>query len=413
MRAWTIEPRDATFSVLPPVSPAGTLPPSGLPAMPVRPFDGARRALLVLVAALVSACAAAVPDVPQPLTERAYVWQRVWTPAVHEAVAGHDLDDLGVLTHEVSWVGHEPRIVGVRTPDLDASVVRAVRVAVPPEGVDLPTALAPVLDALCPVATVHLDLDLPTRRLPEYAAWLDRLRPRCDVRITALPTWLDSPDFAAVARTGFVLQVHWFDPRDPSGPLLKDDALQAIHRAGALGVPFEVALPAYGHRVWLRDGRVVRLDSEVHAKPPPGASPLHVLADPERVATLLASLRADPPPTLRGIWWFRLPTRQDDLGWSAATLSAVRHGDALVHDLQLQSGPVGDRTDLCLHNAGNVFAWPAPIPVERGHVGGGRQGWTFSLARGSLLPPPLSPPLQPGETRCVGWTRSMLVTHAP
>lgn len=343
------------------------------------------------------------------LSEHAYVWQRAWTPAVHEAVAMHDFDGLGALSHEVSWHDGQARIHRVGLVDFEG--VRVVRVAVPPEGVDLPTVLDPVFDGVCADGPIHLDLDMPSRRLSEYADWVDRLSERCELRITALPTWLDEPSFVELGRQGFVLQVHWFDPARPRGPLLQSDAREAIEKAGALGIPFEVALPAYGHRIWLRHGELVGLESEAARTPPSGATSELVMADPVAVSSLLRSLREAHPPSLKGLWWFRLPTARDRLAWSPRTLGAVRAGESLVARVETvwTSESTGERT-LCLHNAGTVPWLPEAVPVP-GPLAGGRLGWSFSPARHALLPPPASRPLQPGDERCIGWSRP-LVNHA-
>jgi len=369
--------------------------------------------VLALSATALAGCVSLDPPTSTaPLVHRAYVWQRAWTPAVQQAVHDHDLDGLGILTHEVRWHGLRPQVATVALPELPAlhapDLVRVIRVAVPPEGVDLPHALAPILEPACARGVVHLDMDLPTGRLPEYAAWLERLRPTCDLRITALPTWLEAPAFTRVARGGFVLQVHWLDPADPTGPLLHPHALPAIQRAARLGEPFQVALPAYGHRVWMHGDQVVDVHSEDVGAGPVGAVPRVVMADPHRVAGLLDALLEYHPAALTGVWWFRLPTDQDELAWSAATLTAVRTGAPLHHDVQVQrrSQPDGS-TALCLHNRGTLAALPEPVPIATG-LAGGRAGWRFSPARTALVPPPGAPPLQPGRTRCVGWSRPLV-----
>ncbi|MGH7939226.1 MAG: DUF3142 domain-containing protein, partial [Bryobacteraceae bacterium] len=59
----------------------------------------------------------------------------------------------------------------------------------------------------------QLDYDCAQRNLGAYRAWLQQLRSAIQPArfvITALPSWLDEPEFATLARgvDGYVLQVH-------------------------------------------------------------------------------------------------------------------------------------------------------------------------------------------------------------
>jgi len=362
-----------------------------------------------LLAALSIACA--VPTSTEPLTHEAYVWQRVWTPAVHEAVAETDMEGLAALGAEVSWVDGEPEVFRVALPDVVEGV--AIRIAVPPEDVDVGVALSPLVAELStayPEAEMQLDMDLPTRRLSSYAGWIHALKAESSgpVVFTALPTWLGSRAFTNAARAsdGFVLQVHWFDPTDPLGPLLQDDAAAAVRRAARLGVPFRVALPAYAHRVWLRGDELVGIAGEQEVDPPAGATAHTVMADPERVAALLSGWQLEHPRALTGVFWFRLPTSQDTLVWHRETLAAVRDGEPLV------SGAVTDfeATDsgarnVCIRSNGSLPWTPVALSVSDASVAGGRLGWIWSPAARSFLPPAHAPTLPPGERSCVGWIR--------
>ena len=343
--------------------------------------------------------ACATPSTTTPLTHEAFVWQRVWTPPVREAVANHTLDGLVPLVGEVQWSDDRPHWTGTDAPPGQREV--ALRVAVPPAHVPL-TALDPMIARVRrdhPDAALQLDLDLPTRRLDEYARWLSI---HDDIIVTALPTWLDSRDFRALTRAaaGFVLQVHWVDPADPHGPLLRPDAVETVNRAAAYGRPFRVALPTYGHRVWMAGDRLIRLDSE-DGEPIPGARPHVVLADPVAVDAVLDHWRHRHPEALTGVVWFRLPTDQDNLSWPTTTLEAVRSDQVAEPELRIErQGSAGET--VCLHNEGNAPWLPTPIPTAGSMYSYGREGWSWSLAYQALIPPPGGFPLLPGRSTCIG-----------
>jgi hypothetical protein len=347
----------------------------------------------------------------KPLTHQAYVWQRAWTPAVHNAVASHELDGLVLLAAEVSWNNGKAVIDRTGAPKMPAGL--AVRIAAPPEHVDVASALSPLLRELSaahPGVEIQLDMDLPTRQLPSYSQWIRDLRPITTnpLVVTALPTWLDSWAFADLARAsdGFVLQVHWLDPNHPLGPLLQANAAQSVRRAASLGVPFRVALPAYGHDVWIAGDRVIGITSEDAAQSTSGATRNRVMADPLAVSTLLDTWRTSHPKALTGVLWFRLPTAQDQLAWSPITLSAVRRGEPLTSRHQTSIDPRPDAPDdLCVHSTGTLPWTPTPLSLPKVTMAGGRRGWRWSPARRALLPPPHVTPIQPGERRCVGWVR--------
>ncbi|MFK7927479.1 MAG: DUF3142 domain-containing protein [Myxococcota bacterium] len=362
--------------------------------------------LTLLAAVLCAACSA--PTSTTPLTHEAYVWQRQWTPAVQEAAASFDGDGLTALAAEVRWDGDTPMIAWVDPQVLTSG--RAVRVRVPPEGVDVVEALGPVLTAVsdaAPGTEIHLDMDLPSRRLGNYTAWITELKGKVSgpLVITALPTWLDHAEFAhlVAAADGVVLQVHWLDPEDPTGPLLSPSAERYVEKMAAFNVPFRVALPAYGHRIWTRDGRLVGVGSEGDSRPP-DVEETRVMADPHAVSALLETWRVRHPAALTGVVWFRLPTSQDQMAWPSQTLTAVREGRELVSTVQTERvlGESGAH-QICLRNSGTLSWTPTVVPVPDARLGGGRPGWQWSPALGGLRPQGGVPPLLPDETRCIGW----------
>ncbi|MCW2238030.1 DUF3142 domain-containing protein [Azospirillum canadense] len=362
-----------------------------------------------------------------PLPQDAYVWQRRWTPALGEALrqssdmigrwrvlaaerggAGgitRTAPDWVALAHSGRPVVLVVRIDGSAPPPIDpaflAEVGRAVETAAG-QGVD--------------VAGIEIDHDCATARLDGYALFLEALRrhlpPGLPLSITALPTWLPSPLFGAVVGRvdEIVLQVHavrnprfgLFDPR------LARDWLDRLARR--TNKPFRVALPAYGVRVrWGADGRLAGVEGEMPTLAGEGPAD-ELAADPAEVAALLRGLERDPPPGLRGVVWFRLPTAEDGRAWSLATWRAVVRGAPLRTALSVEARDAGTPglRDLVLVNAGAIDAeLPRTVLLEAGcapadGVGGyalRQEGARPALARvqGGML--------RGGQARVIGWMR--------
>lgn len=224
---------------------------------------------------------------------------------------------------------------------------------------------------------VEVDHDSATARLAGYARFLRTLRsalaPGTMMSITALPTWMGSPDFALMAETAdlLILQVHSIDdPRvglfDPRRAERWVDALARRTRR-----PFLVALPAYGARVAASaTGKLLAVSAEMHALD--GEAGSEVAASPKAIRSFLEAMRRDAPDTFRGIVWFRLPTADDRRALSAATLRAVITGQALVPRIEVVSRPgwALGTSDIVLLNQGDIDGrLPAsvrlPIGCER------------------------------------------------
>jgi hypothetical protein len=225
------------------------------------------------------------------MSQDAYVWQRVWTPEVVEAVDGSTFDSLALLGAERTW-GQPTFFVDLGTLPEGTSLV--LRAGAPPSGFDpvpdLLGDLRAVVTAHPEVSSLELDMDLPSARLPEYAGWLARLQEGLEVPlgVTALPTWIDQPGFTELAaRTqGLTLQLHWLDPNDP-GHLTSPDAAVHVQRMGELEQAFRVALPTYGYQLHLDEGGgLVGVVAEQDL--PAGARTRELMADPTRIAPLIA-----------------------------------------------------------------------------------------------------------------------------
>ena len=170
--------------------------------------------LVAVAAGLLLLWPGSVPTTSGPLRHEAYLWQRVWTREMTDRV----VEATGLLA------------------DAAAAVIRNARAG----GLS--------------VEELQLDFDCPESKLDGYRAWVVAIRQRLGglpFAITALPSWLDSPQFAPLARASgaFVLQVHALErPQSLQHiPPLCDPrrARRWVERAAKVDVPFRVALPTY------------------------------------------------------------------------------------------------------------------------------------------------------------------------
>ena len=358
-----------------------------------------------------------------PLPQDAYVWQQAWTPAVQEAAHTHPFRDLVVLGGTLDW---EVGLQLFERPALPPESALALRVEVPPPGKDplpaLQNALAKLALAYPQAPYLQLDMDLPTRRLGEYVQWMKALKQAGlpPLRITALPTWMDDPAFADLAHAAphYVLQLHWFDPEDPTH-LLDPEALAHIEQAADLGVPFSAALPSYSYTLLFdADSQRVAVTAEQGRVAPIGASaePLRteqLRADPAAVAQVVAALNQAHPTELEALVWFRLPTSQDHNSWSMETLTRVAAGVTPAAQAELQVQATGEQLwQIRLHNSGtDTLTLPElhwqQTPTFWDALGSYHRETGHLNAEGSLAP---------GESQVVAWARSptaptLLVSH--
>jgi len=362
------------------------------------------------------------------------VWQRVWTDAVRDAVT------------QSSGTFRAYRVQGLvvdRTPSalpLDGlatvrPVVLVARIEVTPRGsgeagrdragpaVDdlaVREGLVTQVEALrargLTVRGIEIDHDCPTSRLGAYAAALRQLRAGLpedlELSATALPTWTTDERALVELRKSVdhtVLQLHAIDDArtDGVGLFEPERAVERARRYAALhDAPFYVALPAYG----------VGLDQSgrIHAERSPvdGAAVVRELrVDPHQVARALGELAERRPSGLRGVVWFRLPTRDDVRAWSWSTLSHVIAGRPLVARIEVRL--VRDDDDRQLFDVVAVNpsetggAAPAsvtvagPCSIADGVGGYARRrapgGWTFERSPAAFL--------APDEALSIGWVR--------
>ncbi len=314
------------------------------------------RKFLLLAAALLLGSCSQQKKASSPLAHDAYVWQRLWSPSVADTIAEHatNFTALVVLHAEVTWRDGKPSVT--RVP-LDFEVLRrakcriglALRIGAfggPFQAADersrfLISSARSLLDAArtnqLSVSELQLDFDCAESKLDGYQVWVaavrDAVRP-APLTITALPSWLKHSSFKRLvaATDGYVLQVHSLErPKTPDSPFALCDpqlAVQAVQRAGRLGVPFRVALPTYGYLLAFEPGgKFIGLSAEGPLRKwPEGSTLREVRAQPASVAGCVRTWSRERPEALRGIIWYRLPVAGDRLNWSWPTLASVMAG---------------------------------------------------------------------------------------
>jgi hypothetical protein len=340
------------------------------------------------------------------LPHDAYIWQRQWTPAVAAAVE-QSADLIGAWRVLAARSDEHGRLrpVAIDWQVLERSA-RPVVVVVRIEGqlaqwdeAQLLADVRAVLDEerrdVAPVAGIEIDYDCGTARLLAYAHFLTKLRAGLvngmRLSITALPAWLLSRDLDAVVASAdeIVLQVHAV--RDPRAGLF--DAGLGLQWAKSFArrttKPFRVALPNYGSRmIWREDGSLLAVESET-PRLTGGASAAELTVTPTEVAALLRGLERDPPATLAGIVWFRLPTAEDKRAWSLDTWRAVISGEDLeahIETVVRESATPGMR-DIVLLNRGAVDAeTPPAITLPRAcTIADGVNGYVIAHAASGLV----------------------------
>ncbi|MBI1318831.1 MAG: DUF3142 domain-containing protein [Candidatus Hydrogenedens sp.] len=316
----------------------------------------------------------------------AYIWQQVWTPAVSDAVRESRplVDGFMVLAADVSF-DQEPAAVQIPSTDwqllssMDVPVIAVVRLGsefIHHVQADADKALAWLdgvgAEACAPARAsgavlqgLQFDFDCPTEHLDAYAKLLSAFRkshPDTNLSITTLPDWLGRRDFDALLRSvdSYVLQAHGLErPRHVSDPMVlcdPEEALQWIHRASRHQVPFQVALPTYGYRMFFHaDGAFAGLSAEGAPAKRIGAIDRELRSDPVVISALAAALRKEPPGYLKGITWFRLPVDDDTLNWNLPTWKRVLQGEPVAHQLAVQlEWPQPRLIEIYLNNGGET-----------------------------------------------------------
>lgn len=282
-------------------------------------------------------------------------------------------------------------------------------------------ALAAPLAEIAASSRLQLDFDCPTGKLQHYSRLLTQVRaalPAVELSITALPDWLGNPDFVSIAKQVdfYVLQVHGLTQPatlDDSAPIF-DPARAARHvaEAAAIGMPFHVALPTYGHRQWFRpDGTFVGISAEIPANLSASA---HIVreerADPAEVAAFVRMLRGRRTASLRGLFWFRMPAAGDELNCCMDTFRHVAAGEDPPETLRAELRVTEPGlVSVHLHNAPD-HDYRGRAEVRLNHTPGGRvlgeglRGFTMEQRGGEVILTGRGP--VPGDSMEIGWIRS-------
>lgn len=326
---------------------------------------------------------------PPPRGEAVYVWQSAWKPEVRAAVSQAQADGLGVYALHAEITSS---IREIAVPDIGphGAVVRVHDLG----RLDEARAVLAALAARPDVEEVQLDADVPTMRLPEYAAWLATVDVPVPLSITGLPDWLGSPALPDVLAQvdGWTIQLHAPVRRVDAALLLDAD----LERVSALDSPFRVALPTYGVGL-AQDGEGVT--TGVVGEGVRFAGP-EVWADPAAVAAVVRSLPEDKH--FLGVTWFRLPVDGDRWTWSRATWDAVRAGRVPSAALAVEQAGV----DLRVRNTGDADAPALPIRLSGDIEAFDAVGdWRAQrVADGVRFDPPVRR-VPAGASRPVGWAR--------
>jgi hypothetical protein len=334
--------------------------------------------LIVLLAAMGLLNGCERQDAP-PLDQQLYVWQRQWTPA-HEAALKESRADFSTLRvlalqafPQAGW--SRARIDPALLKDDGRPLIAVVRLDGQLKSLDQHEVSEQILRMLdewqgkgLKLSGVEIDHDAGNARLPAYREFLLHLRSvlpaSLPLSITALPSWLDSPELPALLSTvdSSVLQVHAVS--DPRSGLFDPDQSKKWAKAWSriTSKPFYLALPVYGVALLSGDNGTPLVESEVALER--GGTRRELLAEPQQLNQLGRQLRHDPPAHLAGLVWFRLPLANDRRAWSLTTLRAVARGDALDSRLTLKLSAKEGLYDISLGNQGNLdTAWPERLTL--------------------------------------------------
>ena len=387
----------------------------------------------------------------EPLSHRAYVWQRVQNaPEVSAAINSVPdfVDGLLPLVAEMHFRNGPENPPEIVRPTLavvsfrtraetkiahDAAVIRigtsAAGTGWNPESCQLVSDLARefLASRIWVPEEIQIDYDCPQKKLADYTRLIAHLRDQFPIEklsFTALPSWLKEPEFPRLAgiADSYVLQVHSLqlpDSPDQRVELINFDlARDAISLAGRIGRNFEVALPTYScFVIFEADGnRVFDVVSEdLPRQWPRNTGPIRLGRTDSALSSLLVSdLQRSHPRVLSGIIWYRLPVESDVMNWNRTVWEKVARGKRPISKIEIESiRPEGRpmRTELFLKNTGET-AVALPEIIRLKIEGSGEyqfDGGRLYLGKGDplefhLIQSKIDPlPLPAGKSVKVGW----------
>ncbi len=403
-----------------------------------QPFHTLSRAAALLLSCL-AACHESTPSGPLP--QRAYVWQREWTPAVSAAViqASPKLAGLVIFGADISWRDGKPKTLRCAIDwktlrDLHKPVGIAMRIApwrgpfdnelVTHEIVSQSLALlqrAKQEQVEC--NEFQIDFDCAQKKLDGYSLWLKALREAVKPTrfvITTLPAWLDEPAFSRMLAQvdGWVLQVHSAMPEKADARVSACDPERArkwVAKAEKLRKPFEVALSTYSAQAGYNEqGKLLGLALDgIQPAWPAGTRIMQFDSDADELAKLVGEWQAWHPTGMQGILWYRLPVTTDQRNWRWPTFAAVIEGRFPTHHLTVRTEG-GNPVDLSVVNDGEadesldhaevISTWPGPAPEAAEAL----PGWTVSLDANQarfVHAKEQTRRLPPGARQNIGWLR--------
>jgi hypothetical protein len=309
-----------------------------------------------------------------PFEQDAYIWQRQWTPALRDAMQQSSpyIKKWRILVAEVTASG-KMKTFPINWAALSLSKKKGVLVVRingqltswnPEKTTHDIAALLKKFAAITPlIAGIEIDHDCATAKLQGYMSFLKKIRALDSLNnktlsITVLPSWLNSPQLVpllSLSNTA-VLQVHSIS--DPKKGLINiQDVKKWLQAFDALTpVPFYVALPTYSSVVaWNNNGKIIGIESEVPRSFSRKNSQT-IIANPLLVSQLVRALKQTPYQHLKGISWFRLPTKNDRRAWSMATWLAIIKGKKIATQLEgfVINGYSPKAYDIQVMNTGDI-----------------------------------------------------------
>jgi hypothetical protein len=385
----------------------------------------ATRAFGLSAAALAATlCGCAPPDARWE--QDVYVWQRVWTQSVSDAVRETSpfVDRFRVLSAQ--WRANDVALVVDLRPDADlfrgAEVVPVVRLdgsrlSVQPKDVAaaLSAQVQKIRAAGARVTAVEIDHDTATAAVGDYAAWLGKLRgelPRdLELWITALPDWRHSPNIEGLLDRAdrYTLQVHAVI--GTGSDLMNGEAAERWVRTFSQlsETPFHVALPTYQLRAGMSAAGDIRFLEAEAPLPARAAQEKRLFVAPAELIEWQRRLKEDRPQRLEGIAWYRLPIEGDRSVISTATFQAMLEGrpPETAFVLTLDQVREGSSTfDIAIVNRGiHDGAWPGKIDVPQGCRIGETANGFVAERRDNAIRHPAPGLLKTGEAIAAGYLR--------
>lgn len=347
-----------------------------------------------------------------------YVWQRVWTIDVHNALIDSQADFGEVHYLAGQWGQHWAwsKTDGAVIASLGGRAIPVFRLD-GRDNLQSPDVMTGIVEyvAHSRAKRIELDYDCPDSRLPAYRQFIGVLRQRLAagtlISITALPDWLNSSSLRPLLQEAdsSILQVHGVQA--PSRPLFDPRRASMWIKAWARETtrPFRVALPTYGIRLhWTGEGVMVEAERSLAM-----GEGMPIVVDPAALATWLPTQPSYP--NFQGYIWFRLPLAHDHASWSLPTLRAVMQGHYHVPPPRVVlKVVVPGHFDVVLHNpAGVDIMLPSRIFLPGCHSGDGSNRYReIENIHGLELQREQERLLRAGDAITVGWVICRKETYA-